>query len=267
MTVQQLIELSILDAMGLLDEDERVSFESAFRAAAPGIQAHVRREQTRLSRIESLLPEVEPPAGLRALVLEAVRAHMATEVGEDDGLARLVLPMTPSRGVSPFWRAGALGLAAASLMLGITTYMFQAETTKTLQRIQNDSLIEAMMAKYGHKFMKDAIFDSDTERVVFKPAAEGFKGEAAIFLNPEWGSAKFFCRAMASAEGHNYKLAIIDSEGKVVQVIDEFTSSGEIMQKDVKLKQGTTGRLAVLKATIGEQPTILTEAMLLAKSL
>src|SRR5688572_1624157 len=126
MTVQQLIELSILDAMGLLDEEERLQFESAFRSASPGVQAHVRREQTRLSRIESLLPEVEPPVGLRALVLEAVRAHMASEV-TDDGLSSLVIPMARSRSVSPLWRAGALGLAAASLMLGITTFLFQAE--------------------------------------------------------------------------------------------------------------------------------------------
>ena len=39
MNLQQLIELSILDAMGLLDEDEQFRFEAAFRAASPAVQA------------------------------------------------------------------------------------------------------------------------------------------------------------------------------------------------------------------------------------
>jgi len=50
MTLQEMIELAILDAMGLLDEEERLAFELAFRAAAPPVQAQVRREQTRPSR-------------------------------------------------------------------------------------------------------------------------------------------------------------------------------------------------------------------------
>lgn len=78
MSLQELIELAILDAMGLLDEREQASFESAFRTASPSIQAQVRREQTRLSRIEALLPDVTPPAGLRAAVLAAVREQIAT---------------------------------------------------------------------------------------------------------------------------------------------------------------------------------------------
>ena len=78
MSLQEMIEMAILDAMGLLDEREQSSFESAFRAASPSVQSQVRREQTRLSRIESLLPDVTPPSGLRAAVLTAVRAEMAT---------------------------------------------------------------------------------------------------------------------------------------------------------------------------------------------
>lgn len=54
MKTQELIELAVLDAMGLLDEQEREAFDAAFDAAAPAIQAQVRREQTRLSVSEHL---------------------------------------------------------------------------------------------------------------------------------------------------------------------------------------------------------------------
>src|SRR5215471_5879583 len=100
MNLQQLIELAVLDAMGLLDESEQSQFEGAFRAAAPQVQAQVRREQTRLSVIEALLPDVQPPAGLRAAVIEAVRAQMLAEA---DGVAGVLPPMIKSRRVSPWW--------------------------------------------------------------------------------------------------------------------------------------------------------------------
>ena len=69
MSIQQLIELAILDAMALLDHEEQDQFDAAFRASSPAVQSQVRREQTRLAVIETLLPDVTPPAGLRAAPL------------------------------------------------------------------------------------------------------------------------------------------------------------------------------------------------------
>ena len=73
MTTHELLELASLDAMGLLDPEEREAFELAFRAAAPALQAQIRREQLRLSYIDGILPVVEPPPGLRARVMAKVR--------------------------------------------------------------------------------------------------------------------------------------------------------------------------------------------------
>ena len=86
MKTQELIELAVLDAMGLLDEAEREAFEAGFSSASPAVQAQVRREQTRLCLSEALLPDEEPPAGLRALVVEAVRKAMASVGGAGEGL-------------------------------------------------------------------------------------------------------------------------------------------------------------------------------------
>ena len=126
MRLQQLIELAILDAMGLLDEDEQRSFDSAYRTAAPAVQAQVRREQTRLSRIESLLPAVTPPAGLRAAVLEAVRREILAAEMADPAVVGTLPQIVKSRGVSAFWRAASVGMAAAAVVLGITTLQMQS---------------------------------------------------------------------------------------------------------------------------------------------
>ena len=99
-STRDLIELSLLDAMGLLDDEERAAFERAFAGTSPAVQSHVRREQTRLAQIDFLLPDVEAPAGLRAMVLEAVRKAMAEgAVAKAPAGAAFMPTMIPSRRV------------------------------------------------------------------------------------------------------------------------------------------------------------------------
>src|SRR5690606_2614363 len=111
MTTQELIELALLDAYGLLDETERAAFDAAFMASPPSVRARVRRGQTRLAKSDWLLPDVPPPAGLRAAVIEAARRAMAEVGGRERGVthaAGRVPPMLPNRRVSPLWRAASL---------------------------------------------------------------------------------------------------------------------------------------------------------------
>jgi hypothetical protein len=97
MNLQQMIESAILDAMGLLDDSEREQFERAFRTASPVIQAQIRREQTRLSQIEALLPDVTPPASLRAAVVDAVRRQIeAGQTASGQFVAPELLRSNPS---------------------------------------------------------------------------------------------------------------------------------------------------------------------------
>jgi anti-sigma-K factor RskA len=249
MTVQELIELSILDAMALLDDEEHVQFELAFRAASPAIQAQVRREQTRLSNIESLLPRVDPPAGLRALVIEAVRTQMALSGRDADVAGVITPPMSRARGVSPLWRAASLGMAAAAIVFGITTFLFNARYEELTKQLQDDALVAQLQGQFGASFVRDVLFDADTKRVVIQPVAEGFKGEASLFVNPDWRSAKFFCRAVTTPEGREYKLAILDENDQVVQVLKHFTSNGGLLPLEVTIDPNTATRVAVLTST------------------
>ena len=227
MNLQQMIELAVLDAMGLLDEAEQGQFEAAFRAAAPQVQAQVRREQTRLSVIDALLPEVEAPAGLRAAVLDAVRRQIvASGLSESDSVAGVLPPMIQSRNVSRVWRAAALGLAAAAVVMGVSTFEFYKHSNELQVEMAKDRDMEGLINRFGASYVRSVLFNKDTRRVVFSPAAAGSKGQVSVFMNPEWKEAKLFHSGLGDAEGRTYRLALVDEQNHVVSILKSFNPSG-----------------------------------------
>jgi hypothetical protein len=263
MTLQELIELAILDAMGLLDEEEQELFEAAFQSAAPAVQSQVRREQTRLSHIDALLPEVAPPAGLRAMVLKAVREEMARATETDSG--ELVVPMIiRSRGVSPGWRAASLGLAAAMLVLTVMMVFFQVQHQRARDQFHQDAFFAALSEQLGPRFVRDVLFDRDTQRVLFVASDPAFKGQASVFVNPEWTSAKFFCHAFQTPDGRTYRLAIIDENDVVVGELTSFTSNGGLLSRDIALNYGPGSTLAIIayRDGPGQSPVVISRGVI-----
>jgi hypothetical protein len=262
MSTQELIELSLLDAMALLDEHEREAFDAAFRAASPQVQAQVRREQTRLARIEVLLPDVTAPAGLRAAVIEAVRRAMA----EPESIPMPAMPsdLRPVAYVSRLWRAAAIGLATAATVLAASTLYLETQYRNLSRSIQADTIFAEIARKIGEPVANDVLFDADTQRVVFQSDDAEFKGEAAFFINPEWqGQARFFCKGIATPPGKVYKLAVIDESGQIVDVLADITSSGEFLPKDVPFKYTTQARLAIIAPGVdGKDSKVLSKGEL-----
>lgn len=258
MTHRELLEHALLDALSLLDEDEREEFDRAFAAAPPQVQAHIRREQTRLVKMESLLPDVTPPASLRARVLEAVRAAIANErvaaeqtlairLHEPDAISRLPA-VAHRRKVAAVWRAVALGCAAAAIVLGVTTMRLQGVLgeLKTTQ----DALTEQIAQAFGPDYLIDALVDDSTQRIALASTdtTATVPAEAAIWYNPDWRSAKLFGINLPAAKDNRYKLVIVDEAGQTVDVIAEFTFRGNgLLNEEVPITVGLTGdRLAIL---------------------
>ncbi len=227
MNLQQLIELAVLDAMGLLDDAEQGQFESAFRAASPEVQAQVRREQTRLSVIDGLLPNVSPPAGLRAAVLDAVRREItAAGLAEADGVAGVLPPMIQSTRVSPLWRTAALGLAAAAVVMSVASFEIYSRFNEVRVALNAGGITQELVDKFGGPYVHDVLFSKDTRRVVFSPGASGSKGQIAAFFNPEWKEAKLFHFGLGDAEGRTYRLALVDESDHVVAELTRFNPNG-----------------------------------------
>ncbi len=247
MTTQELIELSLLDAVGLLEETEREAFDRAFQASAPAIQAQVRREQTRLSQIEMLLPDVAAPAHLRAMVIEAVRKAMAAEADAPAPLA-FVPPMARSATVSRWWRAASLGLAtAAAIFMVATVYLWNA-TLELRQNIQGDGMVEQLASQFGHAYVRDVLLHPDTKRAVFRPVAAGTRVEAAMWVNPGWKEGKeavLVTAGLPPTDGRPYRLAVIDENDQVVEEIATIDPTGLVTPLKVPFDASRAAHLAV----------------------
>lgn len=242
MTQRELLENALLDALSLLDDDERKAFDEAFRAAPSAVQAQVRREQTRLARMDALLPDVSAPAALRARVLEAVRAAIAgrqfaeaestLRLHDPDAISRLPA-VTHRRRAAAVWRAIALGCAAAAIVLGITTANLQSAIGEL--RSQEDLLITEISKAFGPEYLYDALVDSSTQRITLTSAdAEmGGAAQAAVWVNPDWRTAKLFGINLPATAGGQYRLVVLDENNQPVSTIAEFTFTGGLLNREV----------------------------------
>ena len=91
---EELLELAVADAIGVLDEVDTARFERAFSSAAPSLQAEVRVAQDRVALDRMLLVDEQPPASLRLKTLARVAAAIELEAA---GAAPIAM-IGPARG-------------------------------------------------------------------------------------------------------------------------------------------------------------------------
>jgi len=267
MTQRELLENALLDALSLLDEEDSAAFNEAFHAAPPHVQAQVRREQTRLARLDSLLPDVTPPATLRARVLAAVQsamaerraqdAHAALRLDDPDTIARLP-QMAHRRKVAAVWRAVALGCAAAAIVLGVTAVQLQG----LLQdfRSQEDVLVSAIRDKFGPDYLIQALVDDSTQRITLVGNDSGFanNAKAAVWVNPDWRTAKLFGINLPATEGSQYRLVVVDENNVPVSIVAEFTFNGGLLDREIPVTVSLDAdRLAIVSGDAANTDGVL----------
>lgn len=242
MNTHELLEMASLDALGLLDADERESFERAFRAAAPAIQAQIRREQLRTSLSDDLLPEVEPPPGLRPRVLARVRDALVGSLTVRKISGGAVVPaLRPVYGVSRMWRIGAIASAAAAIVLGFTTLQLRSDYQGISGGLSDHVIRDSILKDFSSKFSQ-AMFDPQTQFVQFAPepassAAESqpaFAGKALLVIDPASRSGQLFVKDLP-AGGAEYELVVEDEHGNLVTADITFrpASPAQIERRDV----------------------------------
>lgn len=287
MNIRDLFELSQLDALGLLDEQERAAFDAAFLAAPPEIRAQLRREQARWVTTDFVGCDAEPPEGLRdavladigvaamrGRVLDAVHREIARVQGSPASLETVLAhaggragpAIMPVRRVSPVWRAAALGFASAAVAFaGMTLY----ERDRIDQMARDSRTVGEVVAVPG---IGDTVFNADVSKIVLD-AAQGFKGEAALFLNSEKSEGRLYCRNLSTSPGVVYRVLLVDESGELmrdaagrpVELARSFTYTGgwKIVQ-DVHVTLPSAGRIALFEATSND-PDDLGRMVLSAK--
>lgn len=249
MSTHEMLEMASLDALGLLSEDERLAFERAFSAAPPALQAQIRADQARVAGDDSLLPRIDPPLGLRARVLAAVREAMQSVGGRPVG--RIAPDILPGRGVSPIWRAAAIGLMAASIVFAFTTLQMRREYESITSRLVSDAWTEQFLAEFGPKFER-MLYDPKTQRVAFT-AAEGDEtlrqAGAVLLLDPETGVGELLCKNLPMTDGE-YELVLVDESGEVRgEAILTFRPTGTRFHQGIQQDRSDPGLTLAIVTT------------------
>ena len=189
MNTQDLLEQASLDALGLLDDQERSAFESAFRAAPPAVQSQIRREQARFAASESLLPAIETPAGLKFRVMAAVREaiHSFNRVETARRAEHTPFLRSLMWNSTPLWRAACIGFATATVTLGVF-FSYVSDRLETIERTGTTiSSIEGQMQlapDYGDDVLAGRLLSRYFNTVVDAAAAR-----AVIQVDPDSGAA------------------------------------------------------------------------------
>ncbi len=256
-TTQELLELALLDAHGLLTEAEASQFERDIEQASAAVRTQVCFEQDRLMRSEladlDVLSSEKPTPELRTRVIEAVRADQRARLAAAESAPALRLhaaeahreqtPALPRRGrrIQPVavWRAAALAFAAAAVVFGWSTFQMRTEYAQLAQAQADDALFESLAREFGRQFVVDALVDPDTQRHFLRPVAgpeRQVKAEAAVWVNPNWESARFFAVSLpATKPGTTYRLAVLDEDGKPVKDVLRFEFAGQLVNREIKL--------------------------------
>lgn len=271
MNTQDLIELSTLHALGMLEDDERAAYESALESAAPAIRQRVFAEARRMADLGDLLPDEEPSSEMRDMVLAAVRAAMREQEVEQrlatGAIAGRIQHQPAKRAVSQpslprgnrvhaVWRAAAIGLAAATVALTVVA----AQNREVYNQLDNELLLSQAYDTMGAEFVKSMIMDENSTRVAFSSVSNTANANAAVWHNADWNTALLFVDNLKpAANAEPYRLVVLDSDGNIVREVTEFVPTGELETFKVKFNPATDARLAIYESiadTLAEQPLL-----------
>lgn len=235
MNKDQLFEMASLDALGLLDAEERRAFDAAFQDASPALREQLRSEQRRLTDIKASLPDVQPPASLRERVLLAVRDAIVSmsPAHANTVIARIGAHEWPvRRSVSPLWRAACLGFATATVVLIAVGFSIRDMYSKGLKDFYDSEITQLVSRDLGSEFV-DQFFDLNVHHVAFRPSEQGGGAQAVILINSELEMAYLATRNLPRVDG-KYRLAIVDSNGDVQRVLASFEADGQLNGMPIK---------------------------------
>ena len=257
MNAQQLLEMALLDACGLLETDELERFEAAFAEAPESIKAQIRREQSRFADQSELLPDVTPRPELRRLVVDAVRRAAGTAVTADTlRFERMVntgaVPMPADihrRRVMPFWRAAAIVLAVTTVFGGVLSLEMRNQIDEMGNRISSINSADLFL-RYGNMpGLQDAMFGPNSERVLFKPVDPSAEAMAAVFTDTQTSRSYFVCNRLPVLEEGQYELVLLNDDQNYVSTITTFTSNGETDGHEFAFTSDLRGNVAIATRT------------------
>lgn len=249
MSTRDLIELAALDALGMLEPDDQAEFERAFREAPVSVRAHVRAEQARIADLVQV--DAEPSPDLRERVIAAVSAAVEAEVvGGARAVVhhpgRVVPKVSRIRRVSPLWRAAAIGLSVAVVVLGVVANQLQQKN----HQLGDQVIVSDYFNVVGTRYLADTLFNASTQRTIFQPTVTrqgpGFTAQAVLLSDPDWKKSRFICQGLTVAgRPGNFQLCEVDENNNFVRTLEYFKSEGRFVSFDLETPVASGTRLAI----------------------
>ncbi len=256
MNTLDLIELAVLDGLGMLERDEAAAFDAAFWAAPPATQERVLAEQARLAGLEGLLPDVTARPDMRSQVIAAVReALLADAVAKaaesDDEEDQGPLRIRASHGVNRVWRVGALAAAAASVAFGVAFGHATLRYNDLNRRFEGNGLVGGAIGTYGADWADMLLNPDQKQYVMFTPVDPTALIGAVIEYNDERKLSFLHCGNLPTIDKVEYALVLIDPNNQIGRTLRQFASTGSLTSQrfdDLALADGM--RLALVSVSL-----------------
>ncbi len=287
MNLRELLEQSHLDALGMLDPEDRVKFQRGFDAAAPAVRSQIRDEQERMATrngIDSENYSAIASVGLRGRVITLVRGMMldtqiaqSSEAGgsvvtRSEGFIsghldvasdaeRDVYDLKKAVGVSWLWRAGSIGLAGVCAVLAVSFANVLSLNSDMKGKIAESGLPKQVTVALGSDRINDTLFNTGTTRDVFVPIDAKFAGLASLLHNSDWDDAVLSSKDLPElVDGGVYRVVVLDASGNQMERLAEIGKGGEKGIHSIKLSKtavrpGTT--LAIVATSQGVSEVVL----------
>lgn len=257
MNAQQLLELALLDACGVLEADELERFETAFASAPESIKAQIRREQSRFADQSELLPNVTPRPELRRIVVDAVRRAAGASVSADalrfERMVSAGAGPTPAeihrRRVMPAWRAAAVVLAATTVFGAVLSLELRNQIDEMGNRISSITSADLFLRFGEMPGLRDAMLSPSSERVLFKSTDGSLDATAAVYTNTETNRSYFVCNRLPVLKDGQYELVVLDDNQNYVSTITSFESNGETDGHEFAFTSALKGNVAIAART------------------
>jgi len=225
MNTMDLIELAVLDALGMLDADESSAFNAAFEASPASVRDRVVAEQARLADLEALLPQTSPDPALRQQVIAAVREAMLADAvakaseAEDNH----VLQIRKSQGVNRFWRIGAIAGVAAAMAFGVAFWQSSLRYNALSDRFESNLALQGAINAYGADSRDVLLRPHLVTNVQFTPVDRASSVEVTLEYLQDKTLGFLHCGGLVMAENVEYALVVLDSNNQIGRTIRQFS--------------------------------------------
>lgn len=249
MTAKELLELGVVDAFGLLDEDDRIAFDKGYEAAPATLRDLIWSQQARAADCLDMLPDADASDQLRDRTLGRITAEIARKSlpASSPGVHRVshepavrAPRLQRARRVNAGWRVGAVAMSVAAVVLGVLHVQLRRE----FNEVQDRAGIARLIDTIGTENIEATLFDETAKRVYFRAEGDVARARAMLIHASDSDQARLY---IANFTGRtDYRLVVLDENDQPGEVLATFKSSGLISGVNIRLRGSGMVRLAIL---------------------